>query len=266
VATSPGTLPTTAPSTVAGAHLQLLDTFSLRTSGATVDLPEGLQRLLAYLAQHGPAARAVVAGTLWPEATEDHALANLRTGVWRLNKLLPGLLCVDGFRLGVSPDLRVDSLEQEAFARRLLDDPDGEPWTGAAAATLWRREFLPGWYDDWIIFERERLCQLRLHALEHTARALILRRDLNAALQYALEAVRTEPLRETATIVLVSVYLAEGNVADAVHQRDVFAEHIHRELGVDPSPRLASLVPWPRRSASAWGPDVRDARVTTAGP
>lgn len=250
--TSPGTLPTTAPHELARADLQLLDSFSLRTSGATVDLPEGLQRLLAYLAQHGPSARAVVAGTLWPEATEDHALANLRTGVWRLNKLLPGLLCVDGFRLGVSPHLRVDSHEQEAVARRLLHtEPEGEPWTGEAASTLWKREFLPGWYDDWIIFERERLCQLRLHALEHTARLLVLRRDLNTALQYALEAVRTEPLRETATIVLVSVYLAEGNVADAVHQRDVFAEHLRRELGVDPSPRLASLVPWPRRSRSA---------------
>ena len=248
--TSQETLPTTAPRTVAGARLQLLDTFSLHATGTTVDLPEGLQRLLAYLAQHGPSARAVVAGTLWPEATEDHALANLRTGVWRLNKLLPGLLCVDGFRLGVSPELRVDSHEQEVFARRLLHhDPDGEAWVGEAAATLWKREFLPGWYDDWNLFERERLRQLRLHALEHTARLMIMRRDLHAALQYALEAVRTEPLRETATIVLVSVYLAEGNVADAVHQRDVFAEQLRRELGVGPSPRLVSLVPWPRRSA-----------------
>ncbi|MFC5175323.1 AfsR/SARP family transcriptional regulator [Nocardioides taihuensis] len=240
-------LSVTAP---AGARLRLLDTFTLEASGTTVDLPEGQQRLLAYLAQHGPSARAVVAGTLWPEATEGHALANLRTGVWRLNRLLPGLLCVDGFRLGVSPDLWVDSRQQEALATRLLHhEPGDEPWAGDEVSTLWQREFLPGWYDDWIIFERERLGQMRLHALEHAARLLILRRDLNAALRFALEAVRTEPLRETATVVLVSVYLAEGNVADAVHQRDVFTEHLWRELGVEPSPRLASLVPWPRRSS-----------------
>lgn len=247
---------------LAGARLQVLDAFALQAAGTAIELPEGMQRLLAFLAQHGPSPRAVVAGTLWPEAPEAHALASLRTGVWRLNKVVPGLVCADGLRLGLAPSLSVDSREQEACATRLLrQDPDDEPWVPEGVLSLWKRELLPGWYDDWIIFERERLCQLRLHALEQTARLLVGRHELNTALQLALEAVRTEPLRETATIALMSVYLAEGNVADAIHQRDVFADHLWRELGLEPSPLLARLVPVPQRPASRG----RDAGVTIAG-
>jgi DNA-binding SARP family transcriptional activator len=231
------------------ARLHLLDAFALQAAGTTVEMPEGLQRLLAFLAQHGPSPRAVVAGTLWPEVPESHALASLRTGVWRLNKVMPGLVCADGFQLRLDPQLSIDSQEQEAFAIRLLrQHPDDELWVREGVSTLWRRELLPGWYDDWIIFERERLCQLRLHALEHTTRLLVRQRELDTALQLALEAVRTEPLRETATAVLISVYLAEGNVVDAIHQRDVFTDHLWRELGLEPSPRLARLVPRPRGS------------------
>ncbi len=41
----------------------------------------------------------------------------------------------------------------------------------------------------------------------------------------------------------MSVYLAEGNVSDAIHQYDVFCTLLHRELGLCPSPRLAGLLP-----------------------
>ena len=76
--------------------------------------------------------------------------------------------------------------------------------------------------------------------------------ELEIALQLALEAVRAEPLRETANATLMSVYLAEGNVSDAVHQYDVFREMLHKELGVEPSPRLAALLPRQRDVLTRW--------------
>ena len=122
-------------------------------------------------------------------------------------------MCTDGNALLLVPILAIDAREQEAFATAvLLEVPEDEIWIRHGLESLHRRDLLPGWYDDWVIFERERLRQLRLHALEHTARLLLERRDLKTALQLALEAVRTEPLRETATALLMSVYLAEGNV------------------------------------------------------
>ena len=137
----------------------------------------------------------------------------------------------------------VDSRDQEAFATRLLSDRLDDDRVIAGIGTLWAGGLLPGWYDDWVVFERERLHQLRLHALERTVSVLLGRGRLEIALQVALEAVRAEPLRETSTAALMSVYLAEGNVVDALHRYDVFRSLLAQELGLAPSPRLERLLP-----------------------
>jgi DNA-binding SARP family transcriptional activator len=227
------------------ARLQLLEGFALEREGARLDVPAGIQHLIAFVALTGrPIHRCLVAGTLWRDVPEVQAAASLRTGIWRTNRLVPDLIRIDGDQLSLSASLVVDSRQQETFAILLLDHPSGdEPWIHDAIETLWRGELLPGWYDDWVLFERERLAQLRLHAIERLASLLTRRLDLDTALRLALAAVRAEPLRETANAVLMSVYVAEGNVADAVHQYDVFTGLLRRELGVEPSPSLAALLP-----------------------
>lgn len=229
---------------MAGPRLQLLEGFALESPDSCINVPVGMQRLVALLAVRGPAHRSVVAGTLWPEVPETQALASLRTGIWRVNRIVPGLVRGEGVRLSVARSVSIDSREQEVFATRLLRDRvDGEPWVADGIAHLRGGELLPGWYEDWVVFERERLNQLRLHAMEIAAAVLTRQRNLNTALELALEAVSVEPLRETANAVLMSVYLAEGNVCDAVHQYDAFRELLKRELGIEPSPTLAQLLP-----------------------
>ena len=230
------------------ARLQLLDGFALERGGERLVVPVGIQHLIAFVALTGPAHRCLVAGTLWRDVPEAQALASLRTGIWRTNRLVPDLVRVDGDQLSLATSMTVDSRQQEAFAMRLLGHPIGdEPWIEEAIETLWLGELLPGWYEDWVVFERERLAQLRLHALERLASLLTKRLDLDTALMLALAAVRAEPLRETANAVLMSVYVAEGNVSDAVHQYTVFTDLLRRELGMDPSPSLAALLPVPLR-------------------
>jgi DNA-binding SARP family transcriptional activator len=233
------------------ARLRLLEGFAFDCGESQVVLPGGLQRLLAYLALGGPSHRSVVAGTLWPEVPEGHSLARLRTGVWRMNRLVPGLIETRGAALAMTETTSVDSHEQEAFAVRVLRSGVDGDWVSTGLPTLWPTVLLPGWYDDWVIFERERLHQLRLHALERTARLLLERGDLDLALQVALEAVRCEPLRETSNSALIAVYLAEGNISDAVHQYDVFTTLLDQELGVPPSQRIMGLLPATRRHGDA---------------
>ena len=230
-------------------RLDLLGRFALECDSDSIGVPVGVQRLLAFLALRGPCNRHNVAGTLWPEVTDAQALASLRTCVWRLNKALPGLMDPCGPALALSDFVEVDSQEQEAFASALLNhERDDLEWLTAHLPLLRGGELLPGWYDDWVILERERLNQLRLHALELAATRLTQCHELDLALLLALEAVRTEPLRETANAALMSVYLAEGNVSDAVHQYDVFRDVLQRELALEPSPQLARLLPRQRRS------------------
>lgn len=228
---------------MAGTRLRLLNEFALDCAHARVDLPPGMQRLIAFLALRGPAHRCVMAGTLWPEVPEGHALASLRTGIWRLNRLLPGTVVVDGMVLSTPRTMTVDSREQEQFATRLLRDRVvDDQWIEERLDILWPGELLPGWYDDWVVFDRARLAQLRLHALEHTALVMTRSHHLETAFQLALEAVRAEPLRETANATLMEVYLAEGNVIDAVHQFNDYRRLLHLELGVEPSPTLGRML------------------------
>jgi DNA-binding SARP family transcriptional activator len=239
-------------------RLCLLGGFAFHRGGDGVSLPVGVQRLLAFLALRGPEHRNVVAGTLWPEVPEGHSLGSLRTGVWRMNRLVPGLIETHGTSLAVTSTATVDSQEQESFATRLLRDRVEEAgWVTAGLSALWPRELLPGWYDDWVIFERERLTQLRLHALERTSAVLLAEGAVDLALQVALEAVRAEPLRETANAALISVYLAEGNLGEVLRQYDAFRALLDRELGLQPSDRLTSMLPPAMR---------RDALVTMPVP
>ena len=229
---------------MASTNLRLLEGFALEMDDAPVELPRGIQRLVALLALRGPTHRCVVAGTLWPEVSEPHALASLRTGIWRMNRVVPGCVVSQGPAVATSAAMAVDSHEQEQMAYRLLrDHVDDAGWITQRLEILWRNELLPGWYDDWVIFERERLSALRLHALEHAAVVLTRRGLLGAALQLALEAVRAEPLRETANAALIRVYLAEGNVSDAIHHYEMFRRFLQRELGVEPSAALEGLLP-----------------------
>ena len=225
------------------ARVRLLDRFCCEYDDTPVVLPAALERLVAFLAVRGPSRRCVVAGTLWPDVSEEHALASLRTSIWRMNRLAPGLLSATSGSVAVSEAASVDSREQEEFATGLLRGQLDDDGVVDGLSVLWGGALLPGWYDDWVMFERERLQQLRLHALERTAAVLLRRRKVDLALQTALEAVRVEPLRETSNAVLISVYLAEGNVVDALRQYDVFRSLIGMELGLVPSSRLVNLLP-----------------------
>jgi DNA-binding SARP family transcriptional activator len=113
-------------------------------------------------------------------------------------------------------------------------------------------DLLPDWTDDWVMIERERLRQLRLHALETLCDRLAEARRFGESVQAGLAAVRAEPLRESAQRSLIRAYLAEGNQGEAIRQYRAFRQLLLEELGVAPSRELEELVP-PAKSLAASG-------------
>jgi DNA-binding SARP family transcriptional activator len=103
-------------------------------------------------------------------------------------------------------------------------------------------DLLPGWYDDWVLLERERLRQVRTHALEQVGVRFAAAGRHVEALEAAYAAVRGEPLRESAHRTVVRVHLAEGNVADALRAYERFRVMLADELGVQPSEHMTRLV------------------------
>jgi DNA-binding SARP family transcriptional activator len=103
-------------------------------------------------------------------------------------------------------------------------------------------DLLPGWYDDWVLFERERLRQMRLHSLEKLAGHMAGQGQHAEAVEAALAAVAADPLRESAHRTVVEVHLAEGNVSEALRAFERCRQLMSEELGIEPSPQMQSLI------------------------
>src|SRR4051812_39260765 len=72
--------------------LCLLGDFRLISYGVTVALPGYAQRVPAPLAVPGGGPRWSVGGSLWPDSTPHTADGNLRSALWRINKVLPAVV------------------------------------------------------------------------------------------------------------------------------------------------------------------------------
>ncbi|SNX55711.1 DNA-binding SARP family transcriptional activator [Streptomyces sp. TLI_55] len=224
-------------------RLRLLGQFRLELGSESVELCRNAQRLLAFMGLRGPVSRSVLAGTLWPEVTEGHARGSLRTALWKLPRDESSLVECHGDTLLVTPALRVDV---HTLTRTALGVVQGDGTALHALpllGLLTGEDLLPGWDEDWVLLERERLRQLRLHALDALAEALTRQGRPALAVEVAWAAVRAEPLRESAHRALVSAHLAEGNVGEAVRHYEAFCRLLDEELGVGPSPRFARLFP-----------------------
>jgi DNA-binding SARP family transcriptional activator len=217
--------------------LALLGCFGFRHGTRQVRVPRPGQRVLAYLAVHGPTSRVVVAGTLWPDVPQERADGSLRTTVWRLGRDT-ALTCRNDV-LGLPDDLTVDVTTLRSRALDLL--AGAEPADGESQALI-RGELLPGWGDDWVRIERERVHQLRLHALESLVDSLLTRRRHGEAMEAAMLAVGLAPLRESAHRAVIAVHLAQGDLAHALlHFRD-FEATLRRECGLVPSVRIRAML------------------------
>jgi DNA-binding SARP family transcriptional activator len=228
-----GGAPTGSASTGHTARLVLLDGFELRRGGRVVPVPMTVQRVLAYLALHDRMLpRSQVAGTLWLDASEERATASLRSALWRLRRPGDALVEVSPSHLQLAAGVTVDYREAVGHARALLDEVGGGEALERNPGYL-SRELLPGWWEDWVLVERERFRQLRLHALEAGCRRLTRAGRFAQAL---------EPLRESAHRLLIAAHLAEGNRAEALRQYRLYQRLLREELALDPSPQIQTLL------------------------
>jgi DNA-binding SARP family transcriptional activator len=232
-------------------QLCLIGTFGLTSAGQRISLPETAQRLLAFLALNArPLSRAFVASSLWLDSAEERSCANLRSALWRLRRPGHPLVVSSGKQLQLSPDVQVDAHELASRARRLLDGVAHDDDVALDEGLL-SGELLPGWYEDWVLIERERLRQLRIHALEALAEQLRVAGRYGQAVEAGLAAVRAEPLRESAHRLLMKIYVDEGNDGEALRQHELYRTFLRDELGIEPSARMSALASSLGRATSA---------------
>jgi DNA-binding SARP family transcriptional activator len=223
------------------AFLTLLGGFELEIAGKPLALPRRVQRLIAFLALRGrPLHRAYVAGRLWLDASQEQAYGSLRVALWNARRLHCPVVEASTTHISLSRHVRVDAHAVVARAESILHGTgpagcdDVDLLVGAA-------ELLPGWYEDWVLPEREWLHELRVLALERAGENLLAAQRNSEAAIAGLAAVHADPLRESAYSVLIRAHLAAGDVAEAFRHLHTFTTNIRGSLGVAPSTKMQEL-------------------------
>lgn len=199
-----------------GLELRLLGGFALVHGGVEIVLAPLSERLLAFLALGDVIPRDTVAFRLWPDTGEEQAHACLRSTLWRLPK--PGgtsLVRGDVGRLHLNRTVAIDIHLLQSLVTTWT--PAAPPPDAVGAHAL-GADLLPSWYDDWLLIERERHRQLRLHTLERLSSWHAAQAAYPEAIEAALHAVAGDPLRESAHRCLVRAHLGEGNLSEATRQ------------------------------------------------
>lgn len=239
-------------------QISVLGRFGLDDRSAPITVATGTQRLLSLLALRDRVVhRASVAGSLWPDVSESHAHASLRSALLRIPRAARSVVAVSDAELSLADGVGVDVRDARALAHRLLDT--GTTGTAGAsgasgssvssdtdldvtAVARLASDLLPGWRDEWVVPEAEEWRQLRLHALEALTDRLVARARFGEATVAAMTAIRAEPLRESAHAALIRVHLAEGNQSEAFRQFERYESLLRSELGIEPTQRLRELL------------------------
>jgi DNA-binding SARP family transcriptional activator len=235
-----------AVSDAASFSLSLIDDFELWYGDELVQMSPSSQRLVGFVALHDrPVRRTKVSGTLWLDSPEDRAGASLRSALWRIPA--PGgvnILAASGTHLWLNACVQVDLRNAIFRAQQLLDGAQLDPAVIDVPRELcyFSGDLLHGWYDDWLVMERERFHCLRLQVLDRLGDQLCACGRFGDALQVGLAAVQAEPLRETAHRLVMRAHMEQGNVAEAIRQYQFYERTLACELGVVPSKAMRTLV------------------------
>ncbi len=224
--------------------------------------------LLAYLACHlkQPAhPRELLADMLWPEARTEAGRASLRAALASLRRQLepPGVLSgsvliADRFAVRLNPlTVATDTAEFEAALKALApinktfltdafflrDKTAGEARLDrlTRAVALYRGDLLPGFYEAWILGERERLRNHYLAALREIATLARHMRDWNCALENARKWVAANRLDEEAQQALIRALADAGNTEAALQQYARMEQLWQEELTTARMPSRAAL-------------------------
>jgi predicted ATPase/DNA-binding SARP family transcriptional activator len=227
--------------------IYLLGQFKLLAHDLPIELPSRpAQSLLAYLVLNAGVShrREKLATLLWPEATESNARSYLRQALWRLRKSLESSSLDWENYLKIS-DISVtfdESAEYWLDAGFLLNTVDVRPVEELIAGIrLYQGELLPGFYDEWVIVERDSLQAAYHQQMGRLLECLLQSGQWDEALIYGEQWIRLGYSPEPAFRGLMRGYagLGDQGMVNATYQRCVVA--LDRELGLEPSPETKQL-------------------------
>ncbi len=109
------------------------------------------------------------------------------------------------------------------------------------AVYLYQGPLLEGCYEDWCLYERERLQNMYLTMLDKLVSYCEVHYDYDAGILYGMRIISCDRARERTHRRLMRLYYLSGERAAALRQYEQCAAALDEELGVKPSKRTIAL-------------------------
>lgn len=243
-------------------QIGLLGTFDVRRNDEPVVGLEGrkVQDLLAFLLlqRSRPYSREYLAELLWGQRAPAQSKKYLRQTLWQVHSALaapgqedapdnfPLLVDDEWIRFNQRCDLWLDVAVFEAayqqtqgIAGQNLDEDHAGRLR--QAVDMYRGDLLPGCYDDWCIFERERLQNMYLAMLDKLIDCCQQHGQFEQGLAYGDTILRLDRARERTHRRMMRLYYLTGDRTSALRQFDQLKRALHDELDVRPSQSSVAL-------------------------
>lgn len=209
------------------------------------------QALWAYLILNSGDAqrRSRLAFQFWPDSTESAARNRLRHALYVLRRALPPvqpeldwlLTGQDTVRWNPGAPATIDVVQFRNALAFLPANAQPADQTFArieqveAAVDLYRGDLLEGWYDDWVLAERQTYRDMLFAALEWLVGAYERRGDGSRAIAAANRLIGHDRLREESHRLLMGLFARLGDRASAIRQYELCRQILVRDLDVEPS-------------------------------
>jgi DNA-binding SARP family transcriptional activator len=216
------------------------------------------QELFSYLLLHRnrPYPRETLASLLWEDVDSSQARKYLRQALWHVQTALQSVMGADtkGLLTLDTEWVQLNSVEwlsldvahfeqavdacQETRGVHLSDTQRNEL---EHAVQLYCGDLLEGWYHDWCLFERERLQNCYLTALDKLVACCDAHGHVDRGLAYAERILRCDPAEEQAHYHMMHLYWIAGHRTKAMRQYQRCKSILLQELGIQPSERTKTL-------------------------
>lgn len=229
-------------------EIRMLGQFDVRWESTPIDIPSRpAQSLLAYLALHPNTAhrREKLAGLFWPDAREENARSYLRKALWQVRKSLPGELASAAQFIhadDISIDFEVNAetwSDVDILDRELEDDATIEEMI--AAVSLYSGELLPGFYEEWVTLERERLQAIFERKIKLLLDKLVQGGHWAETLEWAERWIALGGVPEPAYRALMIAHASQGDMSKVVTVYERCVRDLRDNLDVEPSEQTATL-------------------------
>lgn len=225
-------------------EVRLLGSFSIKYRKKQIGISSRpSQSLFAYLVLAAGTShrREKLAGMLWPDSLEETARDNLRHALWRMRKALHTsstseyILADDlSITFNASAEYWLDAAKLGKLSETASSDES------MAVLSEYQGELLPGFYDEWVVSEREHLSSVFEH---HMARLMSLFEKENRwldILEWAERWIKLGQKPEPAYRALMSAHAAKGDMSKVAATYERCFKSL-KELGIEPSEQTKVL-------------------------